>query len=155
MKKSLVILCGLVVFAYAAYAMYAKAQPTFEIYGAGALTTTASQDDVCGARYEVCHSLGHWIHGEDGKISNPSFGETGQSWSSTTDSYGKSRTRGVGRGKTQFTDAKGSLIVIEEITGDGLPTYVFFTASGDDGSAPVLNAFIASLQKRGVKMAGH
>ena len=95
MKKFLTIIFGLVAFAYAAYAMYAKAQPTFEIYGTGALTTTASQDDVNGARYEVCHSLGHWIHGDDGKISNPSFGETGQSWSSTTDSDGKKRTRGV------------------------------------------------------------
>ena len=54
------------------------------------------------------------------------------------------------RGKSEFKDPDGHRITIEAVGMKGTPTIVFFT---HEGSSPetALNAYLASLQKQGVK----
>jgi hypothetical protein len=156
MKKPLIaagiaILATISFTAYGAY--YKKQQPTFEIYGEDVLATTAPDGIVAHARHEVHELFVDWKTDAEGKQHDPSFLESSRSW--MTGQPKEAQTLALDRGTTEFNDAQGHHIVIEVIEGKNMPTLVFFSPQSGNGTMPVLNAFVASLQKQGVKPAGH
>jgi hypothetical protein len=91
----------------------------------------------------------HYEQKPDGSRSDPSFKQGSRWWSS-----GKSQANAtveLTRSTMEFRDGKGCLVGIEIIRAKEKPTLVFFTYEGNNGAIPVINAFIASLQKQGVK----
>ena len=124
---------------------------TFEVYGAEVVSTTAPLDAVAAARNEVHRTFAHWIKDHAGRDSDPTFSEGGQSW--TQSKPGQPDNVAVARGKTEFTDAQGHHIKIEVISAKNAPTLVFFSHEGAADRTAILNAFLSSLQKQGVKNA--
>jgi hypothetical protein len=151
MKKQLSILAVISAIAFAAFAAQSRKQSTFEVYGPEVLSTTASDGVVAAARNDVHELLARWISTPEGKRSDPSFREGSRGWT-TTNKTAKTPTAAVGRAKTEFNDADGKHIVIEVITGKDMPTLVFFSHEGAKDAMTLVNAFIASLQKQGVKL---
>ena len=156
MKKTLIILAviGLITgISFTAYAAYLKQQPTFEIYGEDVIAVNAPGYMIGGAESDVHRLFVDWKKDADGKPHDPSFMSASRSWE--TGKTKETKTTALSRSTTEFNDAQGHHIVIERIAGKNMPTLVFFSPKSGDGTMPVLNAFVASLQKQGVKMAMH
>ena len=156
MKKPLIILAVIGVTAaisLTAYAAYLKQQPTFEIYGEDVIAVNAPGYMIAGAENDVHRLFVDYKKDAEGKPHDPSFLSGGRSWE--TGKTKQTQTLALSRSKTEFNDAQGHHIVIETIAGKNMPTLVFFSPQSGDGTAPVLNAFVGSLQKMGVKLAGH
>jgi hypothetical protein len=153
MKKQLrnLSFLGIVaILAFTALFAGAKKQSTFEIYGEDALSTTAPDGIVAAARHDVHQLLADWKTDANGKRHDPSFHEGSRGWTTTAKTE-KTPTFAIGRATTEFTDAKGNHLVIEIISGKDMPTLVFFSPPADKGNMTLINAFINSLQKQGVK----
>ena len=152
MKKQIIVILGII--AALAITAVAVAQvrkpPTFEFYGEHVLATNASDGIIAAARRDVHQAFADWKTDAAGKAYDSTFHEEAQSWTTKGKSE-KEPTLALGRGKTEFNDAKGNHIVIEVIAGKNMPTLVFFSPIGDKGAMTLPNVFAASLQKQGVK----
>ncbi len=145
--SKVILVVSLTAVAATAFATYSKSQPTFRVYGVGALTTTASDGMVAAARHDAHKALGNWTADKDGRSSDASFQEAASSWSSHTGNAGA-----ISRGKTTFTDKEGHHAEMEVVENHDAPTLVFLSNDGGpQAQAALLNAFISSLQKQGVK----
>ena len=126
----------------------AEDKGTFEVYEASVLVTSAPMSILSHAASQTHEALGHRVKDDKGRDYDPSFGQISTWWK--TGKPSEPQTPAVMRGKTEFKDADGHRIVIEYIWTKGGQTVVFFTHEGKTPEA-VLNAYIASLQKQGVK----
>ena len=124
---------------------------TFTVYGADALSTTARNEVLGQAAQETHDALVHWSKDGNGKNSDSSYTGGGQSWSvGKAGDPGPAKEVVLSRGKTEFKDSDGHRITIEAIWMKGAQTIVFFSHEGGSPET-ALNAYIASLQKQGVK----
>jgi len=125
---------------------------TFTVYGADALSTTARNDVLGEAAWKTHEALAHWSKDGNGKKYDPSYVGGGHSWSvGKAGDPGPAKEVVLTRGKTEFKDADGHRFTIEAIWMKGAQTTVFFSHEGGSPET-ALNAYIASLQKQGVKM---
>ena len=151
MKKSTTIIAAVAVLAgmsalgFTAFATQRMNQPTFVVYGDGALSTTAPASALGAASSDAYRAHVNYIPNADGKPWDPSFRSGSIYWKRSDTSST------VNRAKTEFVDANGHRIMIEKISCTDTPTLVFFSHDGPKGPMPVLNAFVASLQKQGIK----
>lgn len=128
----------------------AAKQSTFQVYPPDALSTTASPAVVSEGIRQLHNSMGHHYEMKpDGSLSDPSF-KQGSRWWSTGKSPKKS-TLDLTRSTTEFRNGSGGLVSIEIIRAKNTPAIVIFTCEGKEGAMPVINVFVASLQKQGVK----
>ena len=151
MKIPLLLLSALVFTCGCAHMGAVRDKGTFAVYGADALSTTAPNEVLGRAAWETHDVLAHWSKDSNGKNYDPSYGGGGQSWSvGKAGNPGPAKEVVLSRSKSEFKDADGHRITIEAIRMKGAPTIIFFS---HEGSAPetALNAYIASLQKQGVK----
>ncbi|MEA3212536.1 MAG: hypothetical protein QOE70_5593 [Chthoniobacter sp.] len=156
MKKPLSILAIIGVIAavsLTAYAAYLKQSPTFEIYGEDLIAVNAPDYMIAGAENDVHRLFVDWKKDAEGKPHDPSFMSASHSWD--TGKTNQTKTTALSRCTTEFNDAQGHHIVIERIAGKNMPTLVFFSPKSGDGTMPVLDAFVSSLQKQGVRLATH
>ncbi|MEI8288580.1 MAG: hypothetical protein WCH99_03850 [Verrucomicrobiota bacterium] len=151
MKRPLIILTALVFTCGCAHMGAVRDKGTFAVYGADALSTTAPNEVLGRAAWETHDVLAHWSKDSNGKNYDPSYGGGGQSWSvGKAGNPGPAKEVVLSRSKSEFKDADGHRFTIEAIRMKGAQTIVFFS---HEGSSPeiALNAYIASLQKQGVK----
>ncbi len=151
MKKQHIVLAAVVMIALAAFtalAATARKRPMFQVYGPEVVITTAADGVVAAARNDVHELLANWIRSSDGQRSDPSFRESSRNWWTDGASAEKSY---MGRSKSEFNDVDGKPIVIEVIEGNDFPAVVFFSHQGARDPTALVNAFIASLQRQGVK----
>lgn len=152
MKKSLSILTALLLACGCAQMGAVRGKATFTVYGADALSTTARNEVLGQAAMDTHDALVHWSKDGKGEKYDPSYAGGGQSWSAgKAGDPGPAKEVVLTRGKTEFKDSDGHRITIEAIGMKGAQTIVFFS---HEGASPetALNAYIASLQKQGVKM---
>ena len=124
---------------------------TFTVYGADALSTTARNDVLGEAAWKTHEALAHWSKDGNGKKYDPSYVGGGHSWSvGKAGDPGPAKEVVLTRGKSEFKDSDGHRITIEAIWMKGAQTIVFFSHEGGSPET-ALNAYIASLQKQGVK----
>jgi hypothetical protein len=133
--------------------VYLKQRPTFEIYGEDVIAVNAPDYMIAGAENDVHRKFVDWKKNAEGQPHDPSFMSAVHSWE--TGKTKATKTTVLSRCTTEFNDAQGHHIVIETIAGKNMPTLVFFSPKSGDGTAPVLNAFVGSLQKQGVRLAAH
>ena len=156
MKKPLVILAVLgfiAAISLTAYAAYLKQLPMFEIYGEDVIAVNAPDYMIAAAENDVHRLFVDWKKDAEGKAYDPSFMSASHSWE--TGKTSQTKTKALSRCTTEFNDVQGHHIVIERIAGKNMPTLVFFSPKSGDGTMPMLNAFVSSLQKQGVKPAAH
>ena len=145
MKKTLSILAALILACGCAH------KGTFTVYDPDALSTTARNEVLGRAAQETRDALVHWSKDGKGKNYDPSYTGGGQSWSvGKAGDPGPAKEVVLTRGKSEFKDSDGHRITIEAIWMKGAQTIVFFSHEGRSPET-VLKAYIASLQKQGVK----
>lgn len=151
MKIPLILLTALLLACGCAHMGTVRDKGTFAVYGADALSTTAPNEVLGRAAWETHDALAHWSKDSNGKNYDPSYTGGGQSWSvGKAGNPGPAKEVVLSRSKSEFKDADGHRFTIEAIRMKGAQTIVFFS---HEGSSPeiALNAYIASLQKQGVK----
>jgi len=157
MRQSIPLVVSTLLLSYLAVAGFAarpKPVSTFEIFSNHVVSTTASPGVVAEARRQVHETLAHWVTTPDGRRSDPSFREGSEGWTSTGPTV-KSPTVTLGRSTTEFDAADGKPLKLEVIAGSDMPTIVFVSYSGEGGPQAVVNAFVSSLQKQGVRLKGN
>ena len=126
----------------------ARSRGTFQIYGMGTIAVDAPFQVVVEARQAVVQRFQHYVKDDQGRNYDPTFHGSGNSW--TTGGSG-SQTNAVTRGRTEFEDASGQKISIEEISVTGRPTLVFLSHGNQQVPQEVGNEFIASLERQGLR----
>ena len=124
--------------------------PWVQVLGTAVLRSNAPAKVLADAESAVLDRHRNYIVGADGKRSDPSVSERGQSWS--TGSSPEHVTARVARARCQITDKEGHRLSFERIESSGAPTVVIVEFDGPAGASPIMEELLSELQKHGVEV---
>jgi hypothetical protein len=124
--------------------------PWVQFLGGSVLRSNAPPKLLADAENAVVDQHRNYVVGADGKRSDPSASDRGQSWSTGTSPEHK--TAEVKRNKIQITDKDGHRLAFERIESTGAPTLVFVEFDGPEGARPIVEELLQDLQKRGIEV---
>lgn len=118
---------------------------TYQSHGYELMTTNARGGQIAKALRLTYESMGDWIQNPDGSRTNPSFSQSGKSFS------GKQDRPDTARVQTEFKSRDGVHCVIETVAMSGGPTVILLSSDNDKTTMRLHNEFVRSLYKMGVK----
>jgi hypothetical protein len=121
------------------------ASRTYKSHGYELITTNARSGQIDKALRLTYESMGDWVQNPDGSRTNPSFSQSGKSFSRKQD------RRNTVRVQTEFKSRDGVRCVIETVAMSGGPTVILLSSDNDKTTMLLHNEFVRSLYKIGVK----
>jgi len=118
---------------------------TYKSHGYELITTNASSGRIDKALHLTYEAMGDWVQNPDGSRTNPSFSQSGKSFS------GKQDRGDTARAQTEFKSKDGVHCVIETVSMPGGPTIILLSSDNDKATMRLHNEFVRSLYKLGVK----
>ncbi|MCK4293703.1 MAG: hypothetical protein KAY65_10940 [Planctomycetes bacterium] len=119
--------------------------PTYKSHGYELITTNARSGQIDKALHLTYEAMGDWVQNPDGSRTNPSFSQSGKSFS------GKQGRANAARVQTEFKSKDGVHCVIETVAMSGGPTVILLSSDNDKATMRLHNEFVRSLYKLGVK----
>ena len=98
---------------------------TYKSHGYELITTNASSGQIDKALHLTYEAMGDWIQNADGSRTNPSFSQSGKSFSTKQDGANADRVQ------TEFKSKDGVHCVIETAAMHGGPTVVLLSSDND------------------------
>jgi hypothetical protein len=118
---------------------------TYKSRGYELITTNARSRQIDEALHLTYDAMGDWVQNPDGSRTNPSFSQSGKSFSKE-----QGRTNAV-RAQTEFKSKDGFHCVIETIAMSEGPTIILLSSDNEKATMRLHSEFVRSLYTIGVK----
>lgn len=130
-----------------AYAFSRSSGPSAVIHGPDLISTRLPPGLFADVEQALHDRQAKYIPDEQGRLSDPTFKQSGQSWSSGVPSH-----QVLARTSTEFVNRQGHRVRIESLWEGGDQAWHFIEYDGPGGPLAVTNELSSLLRERGVEV---